>query len=178
VRFRNDPGDLFLQHTTLDRPELGALLAGLAGMGAYLHASFDGLAPGEARRRATDGGFSPVEQVWHLADLEREGFGERIRRLLTATNPQLPDFDGARIAAQRGYQSRSLAEGLSAFERAREANLAALRAVPDEAWSRSGTQEGLGVVALGDMPRLMLEHDAAHRAEIGVWLQQRRAAGN
>jgi hypothetical protein len=141
-------------------------LAELAGMAAHLadgSASF----PGEsAARRPPDGSFSFVEHVWHLADLEREGFGVRIRRLLTEDEPMLPDFDGARIAGERDYRSRSLVEGLAAFALARHENLVALDALTDAQRSRGGTQEGAGRVTLRDIPMRMREHDASHRKEI------------
>lgn len=119
-----------------------------------------------AREAPAGGGFSLVEQAWHLADLEGEGFALRIERLLRETEPFLPDFDGARLARERDYRSRGLEEGLSAFASARAGTLARLRAVPPEAWTRAGTQEGVGRVTLADIPRRMLEHDDAHRAEI------------
>jgi hypothetical protein len=53
------------------------------------------------RRRPAGGGFAIVEHAWHLADLEREGYGARISRLLAETAPALPDFDGDRIARER-----------------------------------------------------------------------------
>lgn len=48
-------------------------------MPAFLTERFAPLSAEEARVPGPDGGFSPVEQCWHLADLEREGFGTRIR---------------------------------------------------------------------------------------------------
>jgi hypothetical protein len=125
---------------------------------------------GRALETPKEGGFSLVEQAWHLADLEREGFGARIERLLAEDQPFLPDFDGARLARERDYRSRPLAAGVAAFAAARAANLRRLRAVPEEAWTRAGTQEGVGRVTLGDLPRLMLEHDDSHRAEIAALL--------
>jgi hypothetical protein len=95
-----------------------------------------------------DGGFSLVEQAWHLADLEREGYGERIRRLLADDDPDLPDFDGARLAAERNYRAKSLDGGIAAFLAARTANLALLRSVLGPAWDRAGRQEGVGRVTL------------------------------
>lgn len=125
--------------------------------------------PGErARLMGPDGGFSLLEQAWHLADLEHEGYAARIRRLQQETQPQLADFDGARIARERDYRSLSLAEGMARFAAARGANLAALRAVPDAAWQRGGIQEGVGAVVLADLPRMMAEHDRGHRQEIEV----------
>jgi uncharacterized damage-inducible protein DinB len=116
------------------------------------------------------GGFSLVEQMWHLADLEAEGYGPRIERLLSETGPHLPDFEGDRIAAERDYKSLSLGEGLARFTFARARNLARLRSLSEEAWTRAGTQEGVGAVTLSDIPRMMVEHDTSHRAEITALL--------
>jgi len=120
-----------------------------------------------------DGAFAPVEQCWHLADLEREGYGLRIARLLSEEAPALPDFDGARMAEERRYRTLSLAEGLLAFAAARRANLAALDALTEPQWSRAGTQEGVGPLMLCDVPAMMAEHDASHRAEIEAWSRAR-----
>ena len=118
------------------------------------------------RLRPHDDAFAFVEHVWHLADLEREGFAERIRRLLSETSPTLPDFDGARIARERNYRSLGLPEGLATFTQARAANLAALRSCSAADRARAGVQEGVGPVTLGEIPHRMLEHDRSHREEI------------
>lgn len=112
--------------------------------------------------------FSLLEHVWHLADLESDGFGVRIARLRAAvdSSPQLPDFDGGAVAQARNYQSLDVAAGLAAFRAARDANLATLATLSAEEWSRAGVQEGVGPVSLCDLPLLMAEHDAAHRAEL------------
>jgi hypothetical protein len=92
----------------------------------------------------------------------------------------LPDFDGARIAEECQYLRRSLADGLKAFQIARLETLAQLRAVAPGHWSRTGTQEGVGIVALCDIPSLMVAHDAGHRQEIEEWvrrLAERNATG-
>jgi hypothetical protein len=115
-----------------------------------------------------------VEQCWHLADLEREGYAVRIRRLLDEINPVLPDFDGTRVAVDRNYRTRLLSTVIVAFREARAANLAALRQVEAGDWLREGVQEGVGSVALCDIPALMDQHDEAHRSEIEAWLRERR----
>jgi len=119
-----------------------------------------------SRRPVPGGTFSLVEQAWHLADLEREAYGERIRRLCNEERPALPDFDGDRIARERNYSTRSLAEGVAAFAAARAENLRFLRSLAPEALSRTGTQEGVGEIRLEDVPRMIMKHDAAHRREI------------
>jgi hypothetical protein len=162
-----------MKYLSLTRPDREALWRSLEGMPGFLEERFAALSAADAAAPGPEGAFSPVEHCWHLADLEREGFGERIRRLLAEADPYLPDFDGARIARERAYKSRSAAEGVAAFRRQRAANLALLRSLDAEQWSRSGTQEGVGPVALCDMPAMMAEHDQSHRAEIEEWGRSR-----
>ncbi len=146
--------------------------ASLAGMHRFLEQAFAGLNPAEACIPGPEGAFSPVEQVWHLADLEAEGFGMRIQRLRREIAPVLADFDGSRVARERGYRSLSLSAGLAAFQAARRANIAALQTLSAEEWARSGTQEGVGPVSLCDMPEFIFQHDQAHQNEIRQWARQ------
>jgi DinB superfamily len=143
-------------------------LALLEQMPAWLAAVARAIGEDRAREPGPDGGFSLVEQAWHLADLEREGYGERLRRLRDEEAPRLSDFDGARVARERDYRSLPLAAALATFAAARSANLALLRGLDERARERTGEQEGVGAVRLGDVPRMMTEHDAVHRAELEV----------
>jgi hypothetical protein len=162
-----------MKYLRLERSERKALMEGLDAMADFVAGRFASISAEDAVRGGPDQTFSPVEQCWHLADLEREGFGARIRHLLAEEDPFLPDFDGARIARERGYRARSLDEGIAAFRAGRAANLALLRSVAPDQWARAGTQEGVGPVALCDLPAMMAEHDAAHRAEIEAWARAR-----
>lgn len=165
-----------MRYMQLTRTDQEAMLAELAAMPHYLETAFGRLPAADVTRPGPGGAFSPVEHAWHLADLEREGYAVRIERLLHETAPVLPDFDGARIAQERNYRALSLQAGIDAFRTARAANLARLRAIAGEAWLRAGTQEGVGPVALCDLPAMMAEHDAGHRAEIEAWLTAHREA--
>jgi hypothetical protein len=118
------------------------------------------------RSRPDDAGFSLVEHLWHLADLEREGYGERIRRIVAEHDPALPDFEGDRIARERRYDMRDPDEALALFRSARTRNLAALRGASAADLARTGTQEHVGRVTLSDVARMMAEHDESHRCEI------------
>jgi hypothetical protein len=156
----------YMQLDAIGREEL---LAELESMPLFLEKVFAGLSVEQITRSGPEGLFSPVEQVWHLADLEREGFGVRIDRLERELDPHLPDFDGAAVAAARDYRSLSLEAGLKAFQAARAGNVRKLRRMTDEAWPRSGTQEGLGKISLCDIPSMIRAHDAAHKEEIHRW---------
>jgi DinB superfamily len=161
-----------MKYLQLDRADRTAQMGALAAMPEFVADRLASLAPEAVTRRGRDGALSPVEQCWHLADLEQEGFGVRIRRLVEETDPFLPDFDGARLVEERHYVTRSLGEAVASFRAARRANLAALRSLPADQWSRGGTQEGVGAVALCDLPHMMAEHDAGHRSEIERWLTE------
>ena len=121
---------------------------------------------GVAYRRPAAGGFAFVEHAWHLADLEREGYGTRIHRLLTETAPALPDFDGDRIARERDYLAGDVTLALGVFEQARARNIERLAGLDAVALARRGTQEGVGEVTLARLPRMMAAHDAGHAAEL------------
>jgi hypothetical protein len=159
-----------MRYTLLDKRERTALLDQLEGMPALLRATLGWLTPAQATLPGPGGSFSPVEQAWHLADLERDGYALRIRRLLEEERPHLADFDGARIARERRYRSLSLTDGIEAFAKARRENVAALRRIAGDTWNRAGTQDGVGAVSLCDVPAMMAEHDAGHRREIERWI--------
>ena len=160
-----------MQYMKLDVGARRELLHELALMPDYLRHSFASLPADELTTSGSDGLFSPVEQVWHLADLEVEGFGFRIEALRSQVDPMLPDFDGTAVAIARDYRGLSLEQGLQRFERARRENLQRLSTITDAQWSNAGTQEGVGKVSLCDMPVFLRQHDMAHMEEIRVWFE-------
>jgi hypothetical protein len=159
-----------MQYMRLNKQQQGEFLAGLASMPNYLELTFTDLTPADRSRNGVDGSFSPIEHIWHLADLEQQGFAARIQRLKTEICPSLEDFEGARIAREGHYRQRSWTQGFNAFRDTRSANLSTLRSLDKEQWLRRGTQQGVGDISICDMPNLMAEHDDAHRSEIGAWL--------
>jgi hypothetical protein len=144
----------------------------LGAMPAFLRAAAAALDGPRLRARPAGGGFALVEHLRHLADLEREGYGVRIARLLAERCPRLPDFDGARIARERRYLDADAALALREFEAARAQNLARLAAAGPDELAREGVQEGVGRLALGDVPRAMAAHDEEHRREIEALLAE------
>jgi len=120
--------------------------------------------------RLRGAGFALVEHAWHLADLEREGFGARITRLASEDHPSLPDFDGERAARERRYLDSDLELGLKLFASARAFNLRALEALP-----RSGVPRrragGRRRRHPGGPPAAMAAHDRGHAAEMAELLE-------
>ena len=158
----------------MNRRDLETLLVTLESTPALLARAYRALSEDELTVRPAAGGFSFVENVWHLADLEREGYGTRIRRLLSEDEPTLSDFEGGRIAQERGYQRRAVAEGLRVFAAARHANVDRLRRASLSDWKRAGIQENVGRVTLADIPRMMAEHDRSHTDEVSALLEEIR----
>lgn len=150
----------------MNRRELETLLLTLESTPALVAQAAEGLGPSQVRQAPSPGAFSLIEHVWHLADIEREGYGARIRRILCEQEPLLSDFDGERIAREREYIKRDLAEGLAALAAARARNVAKLRRLRNSDWRRRGVQDGVGPIALEDVPRMMAAHDRAHTNEI------------
>lgn len=118
------------------------------------------------RTRGPRDAFALVEHAHHLADLEEEGYALRITRLLGEDAPMLPDFRGDLIARERNYLEQPLLPALERFTAARHANLARFETLTTEEWTRSGTQEGVGVVDVRGVRRMMQVHDASHAAEL------------
>lgn len=150
----------------MNRRDLETLLLTLESTPALLSKAAAAFSDEGARRRPPSGGFSFVESVWHLADLEREGYAVRIGRLLAEEDPELANFDGDRIARERDYQSRDVEAGILLFSRARRRNIEVFQHLSSSDWSRSGRQEGVGRLSLADVPHMMTAHDRGHAEEI------------
>ena len=140
----------------------------------------EGLGAEELRRKPAAAEFSFVEHACHLRDIEREGYRERIGKLLREPRPLLADIDGGRLARERRYNEQDFGDGLFAFGQARAENVSVLRALSAEELERAGTFEGAGEITLGELVAMMCEHDRAHRDEIASLretLLSGRAAG-
>lgn len=156
----------------MTRRELETLLLTLESTPFLMARAAEGLCPDSARLRPSASGFSFVENVWHLADLEREGYGVRIRRILSEEAPVLSNFDGDRVARERAYQERDLQAGIDAFAAARRANVEIFRHLSSREWKRQGAQDGHGAIALEDVPRMMTEHDRSHTGDVARLLEE------
>lgn len=132
----------------------------------------EGLEADELKARADDGAFSFVEHVCHLRDLEREGYGARIEKILSEELPPLADFDGAGVARERRYNEQPFDESMEQFKEARTRNAFVLKDISEEQLSRRGVFEGVGEITLERLVALMREHDMTHREELRVLREQ------
>jgi hypothetical protein len=115
--------------------------------------------------------FSPLENVWHLRDIEREGYLVRIRRILSENVPALEDLDGDRMAIERRYNELELAPAIAGFAAARAESLALLNGLPAEAWTRRAHFADR-IVDLQTLIEMMVDHDHGHLSSIrGVYVR-------
>lgn len=154
----------------MSTPEWSSTLAELESFPRWLVGAVKGLTREQWLRAPSIGGFSALEHVCHLADLEREGFQVRIARLASEVDPFLVDFDGDRAARERHYVERDPYLALGGFVLERQRTLALLRGVAQSDRARRGRQEHVGVVTLGDVPGRVRQHDASHRDELASLL--------
>jgi DinB family protein len=133
---------------------------------------FQSISPSSLRTRANPDMFSMTEQACHLRDLEEEAFAVRLSRMISEANPEMKDFDGARIAIERAYNEQDGGEALAAFTRARERNVETISTLDDSILSRTGMLEGVGEITLRRLISMMREHDEGHLEEIETLINQ------
>jgi hypothetical protein len=119
------------------------------------------------------GGFAPIEDAWHLRDIEAEGHFLRIRRILTEERPVLASIDGERLARDRRYLERELGTALDEFAQYREASVGLLGPIGEEAWSRTAIFEDR-VVSLRELVTTMAEHDESHLGPLAAQISRPR----
>jgi hypothetical protein len=152
--------------------ELDEAIQSLAQTPLLLESALSQLSPEVQRRRNLDE-FSALENICHLRDIEIEGYGQRLKRILQEDKPALADIDGGRLAIERDYNNQSASEALEAFRAARRRNLELLAGLRPEQLEREGTLENVGVISLQKLIAMMIEHDQGHLAELQII--QRRA---
>lgn len=140
--------------------------ASLAAMPDALQRRLTDLTDAELRFKPGTETFSVLENVWHLRDIEVEGYARRLRLLLQEENPLLPDLDGSALARERRYNSQPLQPALETLLVSRRGSLAILADVTPAQLARRGTFENVGEVSLGRLLELWVEHDQGHLKEL------------
>ena len=113
------------------------------------------------------GGFSLVQHLWHLADVEQQGWAQRFDRLLREAEPVLPGVDGDRLAREGRYQQRPWRAAARRFEAQRRRTLQALRRC-DAAVLRRPVHFSGQPASGAEMLAAMLAHDQEHRSQMAA----------
>lgn len=150
----------------MTRNELEELANFLAETPVRIRRLAEGFVESETRRKPADEGFSVVENICHLRDIEVDGYAARIQRILIEDEPFLPDLNGAQLAAGRRYNEQELAAALDAFTDARRDNVLAVKELSSAQLERQGVFENTGAITLSRLLEMMREHDLAHLDEL------------
>jgi transcriptional regulator with XRE-family HTH domain len=129
-------------------------------------------------RRPGNGGFSLLEHVCHLRDIDGDGYRERVERMLSEDRPSLPDIDGDALARQRDYQSQDLDQALSSFTNARWQIAARLAKLTPEERRRTGLMAATREVTIEGLVGIMLMHDSAHLDELSELCGELKPTGS
>lgn len=148
--------------------ELAALVDGLETFPARVRRLLDEARGADTTRRPEEGGFSLVEQLCHLRDIETEGYVERIRRIVWEDMPELVDLDGTTMAEQRHYQLQDVDAAWRDWAAARRETVRLLREHLPAHAKRTGIYGGFGVVTLEMIANGIAGHDAGHWKELSA----------
>jgi hypothetical protein len=114
------------------------------------------------RSRPARGGFSLVEHVCHLRDIDGDGYRVRLERMLAEQCPSLLDIDGDALAQERDYQSQDLSAALAALTATRWEIVARLAKLAPEERQRTGLMAGTKEITIEGLADAMLAHDSEH----------------
>lgn len=145
--------------------ERDELLKGLRGMPVVLRQLVHGLSDDVVRRRPEPGEWAVVEVIAHLADTDQRTLA-RLHRMRSEESPELPGYDQAALAEERGYLSMPLERELARFEAIRAEQVALLESLHDAGWSRVGRHSDHGPITIQQLTAHSAGEDMDHLAQI------------
>ncbi len=141
-----------------------AVLERLAAGPAALLAALKGT-PDDVLRRRTGGTWSMVENAAHVRDIERV-YQARFSKMAFGDNPAFWMLDNDRAAETLKYAEADPADVAKEFKRLREDSIALLRALPHEAWQRTGLHPEKGEITVEQLAVRLADHGDAHIGKI------------
>ena len=103
--------------------------------------------------------------VAHLADAELVG-GHRFRQVIAEDNPTLIAYDQDAWTRRLGYASRKPKDSLESFRRLRRENYDLLKALPEDAFTRTGDHTENGSMTLRGLLEGYARHAETHAAQM------------
>ena len=144
----------------------GRANAVLAAMPAKLKAIVEAIPETLWRAQPKAGGFSLVEHLCHLRDIDGDGYRVRIERMLSEDRPMLPDIDGAQLAVERDYKVQDARAALDTFSATRWAIVGRLGKLDATERRRKGLMAGTHEIDIEGLVSAMLTHDSEHLDEL------------
>jgi uncharacterized damage-inducible protein DinB len=141
------------------------VLEKLAAAPAALAAALKGTPDEVLRQRPEAGKWSMIENAAHVRDIERVYQG-RFSQMAFGDKPAFWMLDNDRAAEALKYAAADPAEVAKEFRRLREDTLALLRALPHEAWKKTGLHPKRGELTVEQLAAVLAGHDESHIGKI------------
>ena len=142
-----------------------SILERLAGAPAAMAAALKGASDETLRRRPAPGKWSMIENAAHLRDIERV-YQARFSKMAFSDRPAFWMLDNDRAAEALRYGEAAPAAVVKEFRRLREETLVLLRALPHQAWRRTGLHPTRGELTVEQLAGVLAAHDERHLARI------------
>ena len=123
----------------------------------------ESLGPKRIEHAPAPGKWNAREIICHLTDCELV-FAFRLRQTLAENNPVIQPFDQDKWASQ--YSALSVSDALVAFSSMRQWNIALIRGLSPQAFSRKVTHPERGEMTLKVIVETMAGHDLNHLRQI------------
>lgn len=141
---------------------------------ARLAQDLESIDPRRLAARPPGGGWSALDVLAHLRDVEAEVYAPRFAQFLAGGPGDVPllagagdvDARNATWARQRAYDRTDPAAALAAFANARGENLLRLEALGPAERSRAAIHPSRGPMTLFEQVERMAEHDLSHTRQI------------
>ena len=122
--------------------------------------------------------FTAIEQLWHVHDVEIDGYHQRFRRVLEEDHPFLPELGSEALAKTRDYASRESMPALAGFRAARERTVGMLASLDAAQLERTAMFEDYGPTTARGLVHFLCSHDQQHLAGLQWLLGKIDAARN
>lgn len=137
----------------------------LRGTAGALRRTVEDLSPTQLTRSESEGTWSVLHVLRHLADSEI-AWAFRLRMVLAQDRPRLAGYDQDAWAERLGYAESDPSGALEVFGVLRRANLRLIERAAQEDLERVGVHEERGEESVGHMVRLYAGHDLVHLRQI------------
>ena len=159
----------------MNEAEFKAQVDALAAFPEQLKRQLEGLSDAALRFRPASDGWSIVEIVGHMTDVDAVWPG-RVRQMLSTDNPRLQSVDND-VVRQRDYQNKQIGLMLITLAERRAEFVELLRVLRPEQLARPGLHPTRGPITVGDAPAALADHDRGHREQIAANLAEFERGG-
>jgi uncharacterized damage-inducible protein DinB len=111
-------------------------------------------------------GWSPKDVVAHMLSIEQQALGGRVRLIVEADDPAIPNIDEDATLVASGMRHWPLAKLLDEFAAQRSAVLQNLSELRSEDLARQGRHGAAGAVSAADIVHHVAFHDLLHIGQI------------